>query len=317
MEELSAFGVVEVLDKIPAHWRLLRRFRREFRARRYDLVIPIDYPGFHLRLARSARGSGIPVLYYIAPKLWAWGAGRVERLRSAVDRLAVILPFEVGFFARLGVLAEYVGHPLLDQDPWPSRAQARVMLGLGSTERVLGIFPGSRPQEISRHWPLFRSVGLQMLREGRCARAVVAGTPAGDYPDPQGIEVVRGDSRLVFSAADAALAKSGTTTLEAALTDVPMVVVYLTNRWTYRLGVRLMTVHRISLVNLIAERDVVPEFWHPPVLPADVATVLIPLLEGSPAARLQREGLAEVRRRLGTGGASRRVAGMAGELLGR
>ncbi|MGH7703939.1 MAG: lipid-A-disaccharide synthase [Gemmatimonadales bacterium] len=317
MERLSAFGFVEIIGTIPTHYRLLRQLRADFLARRYDLVIVVDYPGFHLRVAEAAHRAGIKVLYYIAPQLWAWRPERARRFAGAVDRMAVILPFEQQFFGRLGLPADYVGHPLMDRGPWPQRAQARQRLGLGEEQRVLAIFPGSRTQEIDLHWPLFRGVALQLLREGRCHRAIVAGTEAGRYPDAGPIEILRGDAVPILSAADAALAKSGTTTLEAALAGTPMVVAYLTNPWTYVLARLLATVEWISLVNLVAEREIVPEFWKRPVRAADLTSAIRPLLDANdPLTVAQRAGLAEVSQRLGSPGAAARVAAIAGDLLG-
>jgi lipid-A-disaccharide synthase len=318
MERLSAMGFVEILGRIPAHLRLLRRLRAEFEAGRYDLAVLIDYPGFHLRLAEAVKTTGCPVLYYIAPQLWAWHPGRARRLAAGVDRLAVILPFEREFFGRIGIPTEFVGHPLIDRTGAPSREEARARLGIGVGERALGIFPGSRSQEVRLHWPLFRGIARQMLDEGRCTRAIVAGTARDEYPDPGPIEIVRESPVPIFSAAEALLAKSGTTTLEAALAGTPMVVAYLSNRWTYQIARRLMTVHWISLVNLVAEREIVPEFWRRPVRAEAIAAALRPLLDGSsPEAVEQRAGLAEVRRRLGLPGAADRVAALAGELLAR
>ena len=318
MERLSAMGFVEIVGRIPAHLRLLRRLRAEFKAGRHDLAVLIDYPGFHLRLAEAVRATGCPVLYYIAPQLWAWHPGRARRLAAGVDRLAVILPFEREFFGRLGIPTEFVGHPLIDRTGPPSRPEARGRLGIAAGERVLGIFPGSRSQEVRFHWPLFRGIARRMLEEGCCTRAIVAGTARDDYPDPGPIEIVREEPVPIFSAADALLAKSGTTTLEAALAGTPMVVAYLSNRWTYLIARGLMTVHWISLVNLVAEREVVPEFWRRPVRAAAIAAALRPLLDGSsPEAAAQRAGLAEVRQRLGPPGAADRVAALAGELLAR
>jgi len=317
MEGLAAFGLVEVVTKLRAHVRLLRALRADFRAGRYDLVILIDYPGFHVRVAEAARQAGTKVLYYIAPQLWAWRPGRARRFASAVDRLAVVLPFEQRFFGGLGLRSEYVGHPLVDRVPWPSRAEARQRLGIPVASRVLGIFPGSRSQEVRRLWRPFRDAALRLLSEGRCDRVVVAGTPGGDYPDPGPLEIQRGDPIAVFAAPDAALAKSGTTTLEAALADVPMVVAYKVHPLTWLMFQRVRTVKWVSLVNLVAEREVVPEMLQDRAEAAALADALRPLLDPrDPHTLAQREGLALVRERLGRPGATTRVVAMADELLG-
>ena len=317
MEGLAAFGLVEVVTKLRAHVRLLRALRNDFRAGRYDLVILIDYPGFHVRVAEAAKRAGTKVLYYIAPQLWAWRPGRARRFASAVHRLAVVLPFEQRFFGGLGLRSDYVGHPLVDRGAWPSRAAARARLGIQPESRVLGIFPGSRSQEIRRLWAPFRDAALQLLREGRCQEVVVAGTPGGEYPDPGPLRIVRGDPVPVFAAADAALAKSGTTTLEAALADVPMVVAYKVHPLTWLMFQRVRTVEWVSLVNLVADREVVPELLQHHAEAGPLAEALRPLLDpGDPRTIAQREGLALVRERLGAPGATTRVVALADELLG-
>lgn len=316
MEQVAAFGLVEVVAKLPAHVRLLDRLKRAFAARAYDLVILIDYPGFHLRVAEAARKAGIPVLYYIAPQLWAWWPQRAVRFAKAVDRLAVILPFEQAFFARLGLAAEYVGHPLLDRGPMPARDEARRTLGIREGERVLGLFPGSRHGEVRRMWGPFRDAARRLLAEGACQRAIVAGTAHGDYPEPGPVEVHRGDPRPVFSAADAAIAKSGTTTLEAALADTPMIVPYRVHPVTEWLSRRLITVPYVSLVNLVAERRLVPELLQDEVTADRLAEAVRPLLDPAhPDAVAQRAGLREIRERLGSPGAAARVVALAAQLL--
>lgn len=319
MEEYSAMGFIEVIESLPAHLRLLKTLRERFRRSRYDLVLLIDYPGFHLRLAASARRSGARVLYYIPPQLWAWRPGRARRLRGVVDRLAVILPFETEAFRELGLDAEFVGHPLVDHSPGPGhRSEARKALDLPAEARVLAIFPGSRALEVRNHWPRFRETAELMLQEGRCDRVIMAATPAGTYPDPGPVTIHRDNPMTVLSAADAVLAKSGTTTLQAALADTPMVVAYRTHPWTYQIARRLLRVQWISLVNLIAAGEVVPELAQHQVTVPRLAEAIRPLLDpADPKTRAQREGLKLVRARLGPPGAAGRVAGIAAELIGR
>jgi lipid-A-disaccharide synthase len=316
IDGLSAMGLIEILGKIPAHWRLERELIRDFRAHRYDLIIPIDYPGFHVRLARAAKRAGIPVLWYIAPQMWGWRPGRAARFAHAVDRLAVVLPFEPAFFERAGVAATFVGHPLLDSEPAPDRAAARAGFGLPADARVLAVFPGSRRGEVARLWRVMRDAALELLRDGHCTHVLVAGTGWGEYAGHDGLRVVRDDPARVLAAADAVIAKSGTTTLQAALADVPMVVAYSINALSAELMRRLVTTRWFALPNLIAGREIVPELLQDRLTADALVAAVGPLLDpASDAVKRQRAGLAEVRHRLGGPGASERVAQLAGELL--
>ncbi len=316
MERFSVVGFVEALRKIPAHVRLLGRVRRALEAGSYDLVILVDYPGYHLRVAAAAAAAGVPVLYYIAPQMWAWGSHRVPRLRS-VRRLAVILPFEQAFFRERGIPATFVGHPLRDRPPSPPREEARRALGLEPARPVLGLFPGSRGQEIGRLWEAFRDAAASVVARRPETQVVVAGVLEARYPAPGSTRIHTGDPLLVFAAADAGLCKSGTTTLEAALADVPMVIAYRLNPLSFAIAMRLLRVPRVGLVNLIAGSEVAPEFLQRAATPRALADAVFPLLDReSAAARRQREGLALVRERLGPPGAAERVATLAMEIVG-
>ncbi|HEX9166708.1 MAG TPA: lipid-A-disaccharide synthase [Gemmatimonadales bacterium] len=315
MEPFTAMGFLEVITKLRPHLRLLAALSREFRAGRHDLVVLVDYPGFNLRLAQAAREAGIPTLYYIAPQLWAWRPGRARRLGRYAQRVAVILPFEPAFFRSLGVPATFVGHPLAERD-WPTRADARSELGIGDTQRVLAVFPGSRTQEVERLWPDFREAASRLLEQGACDHVLVAGTAAGHYPGPDRFTVMNGESTRVLAAADAAIVKSGTTTLEAAMCGTPLVVAYRVHPLSAVIARRVMRVPWVSLVNLVAGRLVVPELLQDLATPDRLVQAVRPLLDPhSPERLAQVEGLQEVRGRLGSGGAADRVAALAAELL--
>jgi len=315
MEAFSVVGFVEALAKIPAHYRLLGRVRAAFRAKRYDLVILVDYPGYHLRAAAAAAAAGIPVLYYIAPQMWAWGVGRVRKL-AAVRQLAVILPFEEPFFRERGIPATFVGHPLKDRPAPPPRAAARRALGLDPSRPTLGLFPGSRAQEVARHWGVFRAAAARVAAARPDVQVVVAGAPGASYPDPGAIRVHAGDPLPVFAAADAGICKSGTTTLEAAMADLPMVITYRLHPVSSFIAFRVLRVPWVGLVNLVAGYEVAPELLQRRATPAALADAALPLLDaGAAATRRQREGLSLVRDRLGAPGAADRVAELAAGLL--
>jgi len=316
MEQYSVMGFVEAVRKLPAHLALLGRARAAFRAGSYDLAMLVDYPGYHLRAAAAAAEAGVPVLYYVAPQMWAWGAGRVRRLAS-VRRLAVILPFEEAFFRERGVPATFVGHPLCDRPAPLARAEARRRLGLADDRPVLAVFPGSRAQEVQRLWSPFREAARLVSARRGDVQIVVAGTPQGQYPGLEAMGMHLTDSVTAFAAADAALCKAGTTTLEAAIADVPMVIAYSLHPVSYAIATRLLHVPHVGLVSLIAGGRVAPEFLQGAATPSALAEAVLPLLDrDSPAARQQREGLAVVRERLGPPGAADRVAAIAAELVG-
>jgi lipid-A-disaccharide synthase len=316
IEDLTVIGFVEVARKLPAHWRLLRRIRERLARGDVRLVVLVDYPGFHLRVAEAARQAGVPVFYYVAPQLWAWGERRVHAMARSVSRLAVILPFEEPFFSSRGVATTFVGHPLLDRPPLGEVAAVKRALGLDPARPVLGLFPGSRRQEVRRLWPAFRDAAERIRRDRPDVQVVVAAAGGAAYPGAGAIRVIAGRPRECFAAADAALCKSGTSTLEAAVAGTPLVVAYRMHPLSYLLARWLVRVDWIGMVNLVAGRPIAPEFIQGAVTAEALERAVRPLLDpASPERRAQLEGLSDVRHRLGKPGASVRAAALARALL--
>ncbi len=314
-ESLSAMGTLEPLTRLWAHLALFARLRRRFTAGRYHLVILVDYPGFNLRVAGAAAAAGVPTLYYIAPQAWAWAPRRTERLRRSVRALAVVLPFEEAFFADRGVPTRFVGHPLLDV-AYPDSADARAQLGLDPRVPVLALLPGSRPSEVRRLWPPLREAARQLRSLHPDLAIVVAAVRGCEYPGSDQVRLCWEASAPALAAADVAVCKAGTATLEAAILGVPSVVVYRTDVVSYALARRVTRVRSVGLVNLLAGRPVVPELLQDRARPEDIVTAVLPLLDrDGPAAQDQRTAYRGVKEQLGSPGAAQRTAAMALELV--
>jgi lipid-A-disaccharide synthase len=314
VRDLAVLGLFEVIKHIPNHWRMLRALRARVRSGDVQLVILVDYPGFNMRVAEAAADAGVPVLYYIVPQVWAWGEKRLRLLAKWVTKAAVILPFEEPLLREHGIDATFVSHPLLERAVHlPTRDGAREALGLPVDAPVLALFPGSRAQEIDRHLDVFVATAQAVRERNPSVRVIMSAAPhvsidASRCPFP----IVRSASLEILRAADAAMCKSGTTTLEAAVAGCPHVVAYRTHPVTYFAARRLVKLQHIGLVNIVAGHEVSREFIQDDVVPATVARALEPLLDrANPVRERVLTELDVVRRALGTPGASGRVADIA------
>ena len=317
VETLAVMGFAGILKQIPRHWLLLNEIRARLHSGRVALAILVDYGGFNLQVAAAAKAAHVPVLYYITPQVWASRAGRLRNLAATVTKAAVIFKFEQELLTKNGVDALFVGHPMLDRAAdMPSRAAARDLLGVTADRRLLVLFPGSRAQEIERHLEPFVETARQLQERDPRLDVLVSGAPkvtidAARCPYP----VVRSSSWTLLRAADAAFCKSGTTTLEAAVAGCPFVIGYRASTLDYAIATRIVTVTNIGMVNLVAGRQVVPEFVQDELDPARIVPVLADLLDPlSPRRAEMMAALADVRSRLGTPGASKRVAKLALEM---
>jgi lipid-A-disaccharide synthase len=314
---LSVTGLLEVVRLLPRTYDTYRRLIASARAERPDVFVPIDFPDFNFRLARALRRLGIPVVYYVSPQLWAWRSGRMKTMREIADRVLVIFPFEERIYRDAGVPVEWVGHPLLDVTPPPRPRQALLSeLRLHENAPVVGLLPGSRRNEVRAILPgLVESAGL-IRRSVPGTQFVVARAPhvadellrplaALGGPAPV---VLDGRADDALSVADVALVASGTATVQAALHECPMVVVYRLSPWTYRLGRPFVGVDTFAMVNLVAGRKVVPELMQHDFVPGRVAEEALKVISDPTEGARMRRDLREVRTRLGGPGASRRAA---------
>lgn len=317
LRELSVMGFAEVVRRLPFFRRLEGRIRALLEGGDFDIVIPVDYPGFNMRVSRFASRLGVPVLYYIGPQVWAWKAGRAKRLAGMARGIALILPFEPQLYRVHGGRACFVGHPLLDETAAADPDALAEVLGTDPDRPVLAIFPGSREQELARHCRPFTRAALLLQRRLPGLQVVVSRLPHlpatayRDFPFP-----TTTDAASLRALATAGLVKSGTNTLEAALAGMPFVVAYITHPLTYLLARRLVRVPSIALASLVAGESVAREFVQRDATPEAITGALQPLLDRSSTERAAAvAGLAKVRASMGTPGAAVRVVDMMEEIL--
>jgi lipid-A-disaccharide synthase len=313
---LSVTGLLEVARVLPRTYAIYRRLLAHAEATRPDVFVAIDYPDFNFRLAHAMRRLGVPVVYYISPQLWAWRPGRMKTMQRIADRVLVIFPFEEEIYRRAGVAVEWVGHPLLDVAPVPGRRDTFLAsLRLDSARPVVALLPGSRINEVRAILPGLLEAARIIHRRLPATQFVLARAPhlpddffAGIDGEGLAITVLENATDDVLAAADVALLASGTVTVQAALRECPMVVVYRLSPLTYRLGRPFVQVNTFAMANLVAGRQIVPELMQDDFTPDAVATHALALLEDPRHADAMRAGLRDVRAKLGTPGASRRAA---------
>ncbi|MFH0953900.1 MAG: lipid-A-disaccharide synthase [Verrucomicrobiota bacterium] len=317
VREMAVMGLAEVLRRYGFFRRVFGEMVELARARRPDAVVLVDYPGFNLRFAEQARGLGLKVVYYVCPQVWAWHRSRIPHMARIVDRLIVIFPFERAVFAGTGLRVDFVGHPLVDEARRVLSGPQKALPWKGGTR--VALLPGSREQEVARILPVmaeaaalvedrFGDACFIMASPSEPIAAAVRGILGTLGRRPQRCEVVVGETREVLRQARAAFVASGTATIETALMNCPMVVVYKTSPLTYFLGRMMVQVPDIGMVNVVAGRRLCPEFIQGKATPRALAEAIEPLLRDTPERAAMLSGLDEVRRALGKGGAAEGAA---------
>ncbi|MDO8835308.1 MAG: lipid-A-disaccharide synthase [Vicinamibacterales bacterium] len=314
---LTVTGLVEAIRVLPRAWRMQRALVARMDRERPAALVVIDFPDFNFPLAAQARKRGIPVVYYVCPQLWAWRTGRVRTLKAVATRALVIFPFEPAFFHAHDVPVEFVGHPLLDLVPPPAdRAAVLAGAGLRPDAPTVALLPGSRPNEVaSTMRTLVDAIPLIRAREPR-AQFLVARAPS--LPDrlfaslPLGSDartaILTGRADDVLSASDVVITASGTATVQTALHEKPMVIVYRLSPLSYQLGRHFVHVETFGMVNLVAGETVATELIQDAFTPEAVARETLAVLMDPERAARVRASLRAVKARLGEPGASRRAA---------
>ena len=326
--KISVVGVFEVLAHLKDIWRAQQILRRSLKEAPPDLLILVDLPDFNLMLAKKAQKLGIPVFYYISPQIWAWRSGRVKTIKARVNKIGVILPFEEEFYCKRGVKAEYVGHPLLDTvAAKASRNEFCERQGIAVDSRCIGLFPGSRKGEVSSLLPTFLEAASIMQQKSddklvffiprapTLANEIFYEAGLSHYQKQLDIRIIEQNRYDMMAACDAVVTASGTVTLELAILEIPMVVVYRLSPLTYQLGKLLVDIEFFSLVNLIAGFAAVKELLQNQVTAERIEKELSELITIPMRKQSMKQALKEVRKKLGNRGASDRAATAALKML--
>ena len=303
--DLSVMGLAEVVPHLPRLIVRLRQTIADIRRHRPDVVVTIDSPDFTLRVARAIRREGIPVVHYVAPQVWAHRPNRVHGMATYLDHVLALLPFEPPLFQQAGLPCTFVGHPAVEDKFGQGDGTAfRARHGLGAGGPILAVLAGSRRSEVSRLLPVFGATVARLQGEipnlalalptVPAVEALVRAAAAG-WPVPTVVTISLADKVDAFAAATAALAASGTVTLELGLSGVPMVIAYRTTAVTAWLARRLVRVRHVGLVNLIGATAVVPELLQEACEPMGLAAALLPLLRGREQRHIQAAALAGLR----------------------
>jgi lipid-A-disaccharide synthase len=322
--DMAVVGLTEVFSKLRTIFSAARTLKSTIKNDHPDLLILIDYPDFNIYIAGIAKRFKTPVLYYISPQVWAWRRGRIRKIARRVDRMAVILPFEKDIYRQKSLQVDYVGHPLLDERLEDvSKGEVSLKMGVTHGNPVVGLLPGSRKEEIRNLLPVMVDAAGIMKNhypELQCVLPLAPGIdqefiqPFIDKADVA-IKLFRGSIYELLSLCDVALVTSGTATLETGIMGVPMIIVYRASTISYWIVRMAIKVSYIGLVNLIANEEVVPELIQAEVTPDRLAHEAVTILDDTEIRENMKKKLLQVRKKLGTGGASERTAHIAVEMM--
>jgi lipid-A-disaccharide synthase len=331
IRDISFLGLVEVIRHLPFIRRMMDSLINACRQRQPQAIVLVDYPGFNLHFARRLRKAPdtkhIPILYYISPQVWAWHASRVQAIARLVDRMAVIFDFEAEIYRAAGLRADFVGHPLLEvAQPAQTKESFRREIGVPDEAPLIALLPGSRKQEVRRLFPLFARTFVELRARIPTLQCLVGCSPmltetfyehtlAEAGLTTSGLRLLFGKTYDLLASSQVALAASGTVTLEAAIIGTPLVMAYRVAPLTYWIGRRLVKIPDIALVNVVAGRRVVPEFIQRAATERRLADELYGLLTDAERRQKMVADLAQVRDKLGTPGASFRVAVLLDEMI--
>lgn len=324
--DMAVVGVIEVLSKLKIIIKASRELKKSLDVYRPNLLILIDYPDFNLHLAKFARKRGIPVLYYISPQVWAWRRGRVKKIARLVNKMLVILPFEVSFYENERIDVEFVGHPLVDiVEPKYANEEALRRFNLEEDRVTIGLLPGSRKSEVKLLLPdMLKAAEILNRRLGTAQFVLPVASTIDEKEIKEIISNARSTVRInvtkdniydVINVSNVVIVASGTATLEAAIMNAPMVIIYKVSPLTYLIGKLLVKVKDVGLVNLMAGRRVVSELIQFDVTPERIANEVMSILENKELYFEMKNQLSWVKRKLGNPGASLRVARIATEML--
>ncbi len=323
--QIAVVGVTDVLLHLKLILQTMNRLESAIGERKPDLLILIDYPGFNLRLAKSAKKMGTVILYYISPKVWAWGKRRIATIRRYVDRMAVIFPFEEPMYKNAGVSASFVGHPLLDIVKTKyQREEALDKFGLAKDKTTIALLPGSRRSEVDRLLPEMLKAAV-LIRENSPGVQFVL--PLADSISPESIapmmdanpitvHIVRNDTYDALAVSNIAIVASGTATLETALLDVPMVIIYRVSALTYYLAKVAVRIEHLGLVNILAGRTVVPELLQKEATGEKIAAEILDMLTNRGRTDAMKTEYSRIKTMLGERGAADRAAKLALGMVG-
>lgn len=323
VDQLSYIGFSEVVRHLSFFRRVFRHLLEIAGQRQPDLIVLIDYPGFNLRFAKSAKRRGFKIFYFVAPQVWAWAKWRAKKMARYIDRLAVLFDFEVSFFQQYGLETKFVGHPLVDKlVVRESKEEFCKRIDMDPQKPILGLFPGSRHQELSSLLPEMLATAQLLSAQHPHLQVVVSKAPTIDakkikticqaYPQ---VRLVEGHTYEMMNYVTAGIVASGTATLEMAFFKTPFVVVYKVSPITFAIGKKVIKIPHIGLVNVVAGREIVPEFIQKDAVAEKVAPVIQQYLYNERIRKQVQDDLSVIKQKLGEPGAAERTAELVLEMI--